>query len=29
MWFLFGTTVIASFFDSLNPSAIVQQMLLK
>lgn len=29
MWFLFGTTVIASFFDSLNPSAIVQQMLLQ
>ena len=29
MWFLFGTTVTASFFDSLNPSAIAQQMLLQ
>ena len=29
MWLLFGTTVTASFFDSLNPSAIAQQMLLQ
>lgn len=29
MWFLFATTVTASFFDSLNPSAIAQQMLLQ
>ena len=29
MWFLLGTTLTASFFDSLNPSAIAQQMLLK
>lgn len=27
MWFLLGTTLTASFFDSLNPSAIAQQML--
>ena len=26
---LFGTTITASFFDSLNPSAIAQQMLLQ
>ena len=26
MWFLLGTTLTASFFDSLNPSAIAQQM---
>lgn len=29
MILLFGTTVTASFFDSLNPSAIAQQMLLQ
>lgn len=29
MWFLLGTTLTASFFDSLNPSAIAQQMLLQ
>lgn len=29
MGFLLGTTVTASFFDSLNPSAIAQQMLLQ
>ena len=29
MWILLGTTVTASFFDSLNPSAIAQQMLLQ
>ena len=29
MWLLFGTTLTASFFDSLNPSAIAQQMLLQ
>lgn len=29
MWFLIGTTITASFFDSLNPSAIAQQMLLQ
>ena len=26
---LLGTTLTASFFDSLNPSAIVQQMVLQ
>ena len=29
MWFWWGTTLTASFFDSLNPSAIAQQMLLQ
>lgn len=29
MWVLVGTTITASFFDSLNPSAIAQQMLLQ
>ena len=29
MWLLLGTTITASFFDSLNPSAIAQQMLLQ
>ena len=29
MWLLFGTTITTSFFDSLNPSAIAQQMLLQ
>lgn len=29
MWLLLGTTLTASFFDSLNPSAIAQQMLLQ
>lgn len=29
MMLLFGTTITASFFDSLNPSAIAQQMLLQ
>ena len=29
MWVLLGTTLTASFFDSLNPSAIAQQMLLQ
>lgn len=29
MWLLLGTTFTASFFDSLNPSAIAQQMLLQ
>ena len=29
MWILLGTTLTASFFDSLNPSAITQQMLLQ
>ena len=29
MLVLFGTTITASFFDSLNPSAIAQQMLLQ
>ena len=29
MWILLGTTLTASFFDSLNPSAIAQQMLLQ
>lgn len=29
MLILLGTTVTASFFDSLNPSAIAQQMLLQ
>lgn len=29
MWFLLGTTITASFFDSLNPSAIAEQMLLQ
>lgn len=29
MWFLLGTTLTASFFDSLNPSAIAQQLLLQ
>ena len=29
MWLLLGTTLTISFFDSLNPSAIAQQMLLQ
>ena len=29
MWLLLGTTITASFFDSLNPSAIAQQMMLQ
>lgn len=29
MWLLVSTTITASFFDSLNPSAIAQQMLLQ
>ena len=29
MWVLVGATLTASFFDSLNPSAIAQQMLLQ
>lgn len=29
MWILLGTTITASFFDSLNPSAIAQQMMLQ
>lgn len=29
MWLLLGTTITTSFFDSLNPSAIAQQMLLQ
>lgn len=29
MWLLLGTTLTASFFDSLNPSALAQQMLLQ
>ena len=29
MLVLLGTTITASFFDSLNPSAIAQQMLLQ
>lgn len=29
MWLLLGTTFTASFFDSLNPPAIAQQMLLQ
>lgn len=29
MWLLLGTTLTTSFFDSLNPSAIAQQMLLQ
>lgn len=29
MWILLGATITASFFDSLNPSAIAQQMLLQ
>ena len=28
MWLLIGTTLTASFFDSLNPTAIAQYMLL-
>ncbi len=29
MWILLGTSITTSFFDSLNPSAIAQQMLLQ
>lgn len=29
MWMLLGTSITTSFFDSLNPSAIAQQMLLQ
>ena len=29
MWMLFGTSITTSFFDSLNPSAIAQQLLLQ
>ena len=29
MWILLGTVITTSFFDSLNPSAIAEQMLLQ